>query len=98
MHSQKKKEKKKANKTVKVKQTKTIVTNLLQFFPFTLFIYIYIYINRIIHCTYNVNLYCKYIKIGKCCTHLQNLYNFFFVNAYNICYFLCVYNVSLHYK
>ena len=23
---------------------------------------------------------------------------FFFVNVYNICYFLCVYNVSLHYK
>ena len=23
---------------------------------------------------------------------------FFFANVYNICYFLCVYNVSLHYK
>ena len=93
MHSHKKK-KKLASKTVKVEQTKTIVTKLLSLFPFILFIY------KNIHCTYNVNLYCKHIKIGKCCTHLQNLYNFFFffANVYNICYFLCVYNVSLHYK
>ena len=25
----------------------------------------------------NVNLYCKHIKIGKCYTHLQNLYNIY---------------------
>ena len=97
MHSPKKKKKKAANKIVKVEQTKTTIVKLLHFFPFTLFIY------RNIHCNYNVNLYCKHIKIGKCCTHLQILYNiyyyyFFFANVYNICYFLCVYNVSLHYK
>ena len=57
------------------------------------------YIYRNIDCTYNVNLYCKHIKIDKCCTHLQNLYNFFFfANVYNIYYFLCVYNINLHYK
>ena len=67
-----KKKKKRASKTVKVEQTKTTVAKLLQLFSFTLFIY------RNIRCTYNVNLYCKHIKIGKYCTHLQNLYNFFF--------------------
>ena len=41
--------------------------------------------------------------MGKCCTHLQKLYNFFFIiiffaNVYNICHFLYVYNVSLHSK
>ena len=65
MHSKKKKNA--ASKTMKVEQTKTTVAKLLYLFPFTLFIY------RNIHCTYNINLYCKHIKIGKCCTHLQNL-------------------------
>ena len=31
---------------------------------------------------YNVNLYCRYKKIGKFCTHLQNLYNIY--------HFLCI--------
>ena len=89
-----KKKKKLANETVKIEQTQTTVTKLLYLFPFTFFIY------KNIHCTYNIYLYYKYIKIGKCYTHLQNLYNFFFFleNVYNICHFLCVDNVSLHYK
>ena len=45
--------------------------------------------------------------MGKCCTHLQKLYNYYyyyyyyyyyFANVYNICHFLYVYNVSLHSK
>ena len=63
------------------------------------------FIYRNIHCTYNVNLYCKHIKIGKCCTHLQKFYDiyllllFFLVaNVYNICHFLCIYIISLYYK
>ena len=51
-------------------------------------------ISLCIHCTYNVNLYYRHIKIGKFCTHLQNLYNiyhfFFLSNVYNICHFLCL--------
>ena len=87
MHSPKKKKKKAANKIVKVEQTKTTIVKLLHFFPFTLFIY------RNIHCNYNVNLYCKHIKIGKCCTHLQNLYNFFFLQMYIIFATFCVYTM-----
>ena len=30
-----------------------------------------------IHCICNENLYCRHIKIGKCCPHLQNLYNIY---------------------
>ena len=50
-----------------------------------LHLYIYIYI------------YYRHRKIGKCCTHFQNMYNIYhiFTYVYNICYFLCIYNVSL---
>ena len=39
-------------------------------------------ISLCIHCTYNVNLYYRHKKIGKYCTHLQNLYNIY--------HFLCI--------
>ena len=55
-------------------------------------IYIYIYIYRKTHCTYNVNLYCKHIKIGKCFRHLQSLYNFF-LQMYIIFATFCVYKM-----
>ena len=29
------------------------------------------------HCISNVNFYCRHIKIGKCCPHLQNLYSIY---------------------
>ena len=61
-------------------KSKHIVQNWnsnLTFSEFHLFIYIYIYIY----------IYYRHKKIGKCCTHFQNMYN--------ICNFFCVYNVSL---
>ena len=66
-HPPKKKKKKKAtSKTLKIVQIKSTVTFLIHSF---LNIEIYIVL---------INLHCKHIKIGKCCTNLQNLYNFFF--------------------
>ena len=71
-------------------KSKHIVQNWnsnLTFSELHLFIYIYIYIY----------VYYRHRKIGKCCTHFQNMYNIYhiFTYVYNICYFLCIYNVTL---
>ena len=64
-------------------------------------------ISQCLHCTCNVNLYCRHIKVGNFCIHLQNLYNiyhYFFVNVYNmssnllyhsLCFTLCSTNKNL---
>ena len=54
-------------------------------------------------CTCNISLYCIHTKNDKYYIHLQkkkknDKYCTNFANVYNICQFLCVYNINLHCK
>ena len=54
----------------------------------TLFTRFKIRISIYLHYIYNVNLHCKYIKIGKCCTFLEKVYNIIIILPLNM--WMCV--------